>query len=381
MKSVIHKNAIKVAKKRGGVCLSPVESITTYSSRVQWRCEKGHEWIARVGNVVHNGRWCAECARIDRFDTLEHMQEIANSRGGKCLSKEFKGHHHKLLWECKDGHQWQAEPTTVVHRNSWCPYCVGKNQTIVDLQELAKEKNGKCLSKNYLGAHRKHKWKCDKGHAWEAVPSSVRAGTWCPKCGIEARALKARLITLEKVRKIAIERGGECLSTIEDYSSNHSPVQMKCQNGHVWVSLPGNLLSKKTWCPKCYVPKLKRSIEEMQKIAKEHGGECLSKEYVASDKPLLWKCSEGHVFNQSAKNIINKKIWCKVCKHQEISLSDAHNLAKEMGGTCHSEKAKNTYSLIRWECSKGHRWVANFLNAKEKWCLECRELSSRLIAA
>jgi len=35
----------------------------------------------------------------------------------------------------------------------WCPTCVGFNQTIVDMKNLAWAKNGECLSEEYKDAH------------------------------------------------------------------------------------------------------------------------------------------------------------------------------------------------------------------------------------
>jgi hypothetical protein len=26
------------------------------------------------------------------------------------------------------------------------------------------------------------KWKCARGHVWEAPPDSIQSGRWCPQC-------------------------------------------------------------------------------------------------------------------------------------------------------------------------------------------------------
>ncbi|CAI2198996.1 4160_t:CDS:2, partial [Funneliformis geosporum] len=36
-----------------------------------------------------------------------------------------------------------------------------------DMQNLAKAKNGKCLSDKYYDAHTKLEWQCEKGHKWK----------------------------------------------------------------------------------------------------------------------------------------------------------------------------------------------------------------------
>jgi len=42
--------------------------------------------------------------------TIKEMQEIAESRGGKCLSKEYVNNYTKLKWQCDEGHTWKATP-------------------------------------------------------------------------------------------------------------------------------------------------------------------------------------------------------------------------------------------------------------------------------
>jgi hypothetical protein len=55
--------------------------------------------------------------------------------------------------------------------------------TIEEMQALAKKHRGECLSETYAGALNKIRWRCVKGHEWEATPSNVKnAGYWCPEC-------------------------------------------------------------------------------------------------------------------------------------------------------------------------------------------------------
>jgi len=54
--------------------------------------------------------------------------------------------------------------------------------TIEEMQEIAKERKGKCLSSKYIDSKTKLKWKCEKGHTWETLPTIVKRGSWCPIC-------------------------------------------------------------------------------------------------------------------------------------------------------------------------------------------------------
>ena len=96
------------------------------------------------------------------------MQNLAKKRGGKCLSSKYYNIDTKLKWVCEKGHTWNAIPYTI-KKGTWCPNCVGKNKTISDMQNLAKKRGGKCLSSKYYNNRTKLEWECKKGHIWESA--------------------------------------------------------------------------------------------------------------------------------------------------------------------------------------------------------------------
>jgi hypothetical protein len=167
-----------VAIARGGKCLSSV--YTGSHEKLLWQCEKMHRWRA-TSSDIKTGKWCPYCRGFYR--TIEDMQALAVKRGGKCLSKTFLCMNEKLRWACDKGHKWEAIPQSVM-RGSWCPVCAGTQRlTIEDIRKTARERGGKCLSNKYVNGVTKLRWRCSKGHEWEAVPDSIRQGTWCPRCG------------------------------------------------------------------------------------------------------------------------------------------------------------------------------------------------------
>ena len=113
---------------------------------------------------------------------IEEMQRIAESRGGKCLSDTYVSGSTKLLWECAKGHQWQSVPNNI-KRGSWCLQCAGKSRkTINDMQKIAKQRGGRCLSDTYVNINTRLLWECSEGHQWKAMPHHVNRGSWCPYC-------------------------------------------------------------------------------------------------------------------------------------------------------------------------------------------------------
>ncbi len=125
-----------LAESRNGKCLS--DKYVSFVRKLTWECEKGHVWDA-LPNSIKQGHWCPECARIKRITiTIQEMQKLAELNNGKCLSTEYKGRSQKLRWQCSEGHEWEAVPNNIKHLGNWCPYCSKRVKlTIQEMKILA----------------------------------------------------------------------------------------------------------------------------------------------------------------------------------------------------------------------------------------------------
>ncbi len=183
-----------IAKKWRGKCLS--QKYTNVQTKLEWQCQKKHTWWAKPADI-RQGTWCPEC-RGTKKKTIEDMQKIAKKWKGKCRSRKYKNLVTKLKWECKKGHRWMATPDNIV-QGHWCPECRGsKKCTIEQMQEIAASRGGECLSEIYKNTNAKLKWQCEQGHIWEAIPKTVKKGSWCPRCaGLKCLGnLKAKNLVL-----------------------------------------------------------------------------------------------------------------------------------------------------------------------------------------
>jgi hypothetical protein len=54
--------------------------------------------------------------------TIDYFKNIAQERGGECLSTEYKNCKAKLEFKCSCGNVWRAEPRHIV-AGRWCPVC------------------------------------------------------------------------------------------------------------------------------------------------------------------------------------------------------------------------------------------------------------------
>jgi hypothetical protein len=103
-----------------------------------------------------------------KIDTIKRYGE---TKGWKCLSDTYYGPNHKLEWECsKCGHRWLSTYKNIRQRK-YCSSCHvitvaprGPKYTIEDMQKLAINKNGKCLSDQYIHTQKHLLWECQKGH-------------------------------------------------------------------------------------------------------------------------------------------------------------------------------------------------------------------------
>ena len=218
-----------------------------------WECKEGHQWDACFRNIKNNKQWCPYCS--GRYNNnIEECHKLAAERGGKCLSTEYKDSRKHMLWECKEGHQWPACFHHIKNGKIWCPKCGKKSMAdklrgnLEECQKLAEERGGKCLSTEYKDCKTKMLWNCGKGHQWDAIFSSIKSGKWCPKCGRILTGLKKRC-NLEECHKLAEERGGKCLST--EYKDNKTDMLWECKEGHQWDAVFSSIKNCKSWCPDC----------------------------------------------------------------------------------------------------------------------------------
>lgn len=259
-------------------------------------------------------------------DRLAELQEIAEAHKGKLLSNHYLGCFEKLLFECEEHHQFWAAPAQV-RQGKWCRKCATARTaktlmgSLEEVQNIARERGGECLSTEYLGAHKKLKFRCDEGHEWEASPANIKSGKWCPvhamkaisehMCGIDRKNPDGKK-GIERCHEIAAQRDGQCLS--ETYVSAKTPMRWKCnKDGHEWETT-FDAVRRGTWCPHPeHNGGVKLTLEIAQARARERGGECLTTEYINARTKMRWRCHRGHEWEATMNDFVTRNRWCKEC--------------------------------------------------------------------
>ena len=122
--------------------LSPLNITAGSSRKVWWRCEKGHEWRAKVVDRTRNQTGCPYCTNqkvLAGFNDLATLEPDIASQWNYDLNGSLTpqmitpGSSRKVWWSCSQGHTWR---TAVYNRTghskrTGCPVCSGAGKAVL----------------------------------------------------------------------------------------------------------------------------------------------------------------------------------------------------------------------------------------------------------
>lgn len=358
----------RAAEARGGTCVS--KRYLGVDTKLRWRCAEGHTWKT-TPYLVLNGSWCPECVgRRPPGKMLATMRATARERGGRLLSRSYEKAKSDYEWRCAKGHRWDRS-WDQIKGGSWCPRCVGRippAEALAQLKGLARARGGRLLSRRYVNSSTKVEVRCAEGHEWSVTPSDLRNGRWCGRCAGNVR------LSFDELRAIADGRGGALVS--KRYGAGPK-LRWRCAKGHVWAA-PATRIKAGGWCPKCAAGP-RYTLEDMQRVARARGGECVSKRFVTMNHRLRWRCAEGHEWRATGSQVATTGTWCAACVGlARGTIAEMRELARKRGGRCRSRRYVNTLTALSWSCAEGHRWEATPGSVKRgAWCPYCQRKGIR----
>ena len=267
--------------------LNPLE-LTAFSNRkVWWKCEKGHEWEAKIQNRS-NGTNCPYCSGkqvLKGFNDLatlypEVAKEWHPTKNTTLPSEYLPFSNKKVWWICDKGHEWEAVIGQRVN-GTGCPYCSGRvaisgeNALGTLRPDLAKEwhptKNGDLTPSDVkISSGLSVWWLCEKGHEWKTRIVSRSRGSGCPYCS--GNKVLEGFNDLETRNPVLAEewnylKNGTLLPSSVSPSSNKK-VWWKCKIcGHEWQAIVGSR-NRGRGCPVCAEEKRKQTRSKKKNAMK-----------------------------------------------------------------------------------------------------------------
>jgi len=420
-----------LARKYDGECLSTIYE--GMNNKLKWRCSEGHVWNTTPHHIKHRMQWCGACEGNKPL-TIEEMHTIANAKGGKCLSKEYKNNSTNLEWMCSEGHRWKATAANI-KKGKWCRKCSGREPlSIEEMRQIGLARGGKCLSTEYVNNRENLDWECANGHRWKNNASNIKKGQWCGTCNVfyaeeicrttfevlfNKKFPKVKPLWLQYINgrnleidgycdelKIGFEYNGEqhygkhfyynseeqykvikkrdkykstkCLEHgvtlfIIKYDDDLSdlPMLIKQKMNILGLNVEGLEFNKEINFDGVY--RELSLLKKIREIANSKGGVCVSNNYINSTSKLEFICQNGHQFQKSPTKLIHRQQWCPICAgNKRLTIEEMRSIAKGKGGKCLSTKYKNNTTKLEWECARGHKWNNTPKEIKRgAWCILC----------
>lgn len=379
------QRARATAASKGGSCLS--DGYTSSQQQMRWRCAEGHEWEGTFSNIVNRGKWCPWCAgnKVAPEIQMQRACDTAHAHGGELLTSIYQGNKAPMRWRCAEGHEWEAAFSTVVGRGAWCGRCLGTHrdaeEQLAKARALAASKNGECLSSTYATNSAPMKWRCERGHIWEAAfYTVVQAGSWCPTC---SAGLKERLVrhTLEQLfgkpfkkhrplwlrnprtgRLMELDGFNPVLNLAFEYQGPQ----------HYKVVLPFKM-------DKAHLERGKYRDDLKKSLCLEHGVILLEVPYTVEAQELpewIYRALESRTDTQHL--VPQMRDWQTLhptewVESEHYSIDDLRTFARAKGGDCLSRTYLGARDKHRWRCQEGHEWEAAWdsVNNQGSWCPVC----------
>ncbi len=156
--------------------------------------------------------------------------------------------------------------------------------SIEEMQRIAAERGGRCLSETYVNTGTPLEWECAEGHRWTANANNIKRGSWCPVCARPRQGGNAYSVTVDLLREIARSHGGECLE--DEYLGAFTKHRWRCAEGHVWEAISDSV-RRGSWCPICNARAQRLGIKGARQLAETRGWKCLSDRYESNQTKLV----------------------------------------------------------------------------------------------
>jgi len=174
---------VKLESKKYGFTV--IGKYVNARTKMNFVCSRGHKQCRSYDNMRSSNFPCMMCYREDNYNRLVN---IVKKKGGilKTKFEDYENFNSRISLECKNGHSWKTNASSVVHTDTWCKKCIeiSLRKNVDDITKILKNKNIICLDiEDYNNSKSKLNFKClECNHIWNVTASHVMSDTGCPKC-------------------------------------------------------------------------------------------------------------------------------------------------------------------------------------------------------
>jgi hypothetical protein len=362
------------------------------SKKMEWKCKKGHLWIAslaeRTGRSKTGCPFCSNRRVLSGFNDLKSLHpDLAHQILGVNPSEVLAGSNKRYEWKCEKGHVWSA---VLYSRRSGtgCPYCSGNkvlagyNDLATTHSEIAKQAHNWDPTKFSAGSDKVQEWICSEGHVWKtAIKHRTLRKSGCTVCG--NRSLRIGINDLATVHPRLVKEADGWDPT-QVLSGARDKLSWKCSEGHKWKASLLNRTRRGDKCPYCSGKLAYPGFNDLASLRPDLASELIdadaSKITLGSGKKYKWKCSKGHIYTTTVNSRAgSKESGCNICANKVLvtGLNDLATgnpeMAAQADGWDPSTVIMGSNVRRNWKCSLGHKWTTS-LNSrlgKDTGCPYC----------
>ena len=347
-------------------------SISSCSKKIWFKCDKcQHDFDIIPYNINNKGQWCSYCAKRrlcineeciicfnNSFASHEKAQFWHLTKNGLINPRNIYKNNIKLFWfkcgECK--HDFDIKPNDIIQKDVWCPYCSV-------IKKLCNDINCKfCLNNSFASCIKSKYWHQTKNekliprvitksygkkcwfmceicnHDFDATPSHINEGTWCPYCVNKKRCVIDCVMCYNN--SFASCDKSKFWHKTKNEKITPRDVAKTCNNkywftcdvcNHDFDSSPGNINFGK-WCPYCAIcsAKLCEDIDCKFCHKKSFASHVKAKFWhptknekilprdmcISSGKKFWFNCGYCNNPFDAVLRDVSKGNWCPVCRNK-----------------------------------------------------------------
>jgi hypothetical protein len=362
------------------------------AKEMKWKCPQGHIYQARVySRTGASSSGCSVCSNREVLpgfnDLVTTHPQVASHAYGWDPSKVSAGMGTKKKWICENKHIYEA-PIFVITSGHGCGVCAnlqiqaGVNDLATTHPELSESAVEWDPSKTHSGSGKKVRWKCAKGHIFEAeIRNRAQKGTGCSVCNNKSVQVGFNdLATTHPI--LAMQANGWDPTTMT--AESHQKASWKCEYGHEWSALI-NSRSRGRSCPICSNQKTISGINDLKttdpEIASQAYGWDPTLVNAGSHVKKDWVCSLGHIWDAAIyTRMRGAGEGCPICSNHRL-LTGFNDLAttnpeliSEVDGWDPTQYLSGSRIKKPWKCIEQHKWETSIsarTGTKKSGCPTC----------